>query len=230
MSRRSGRYAMVLDGILNHSKFVGLDPAAGWLWTLGLAYCHDQLTDGFIPQAVPPRLLGMAPARALRLAATLVAARLWEVADGGWVVHDYLEWNDSRDEILAARAAEVERKRRSRHAGHPPGHPPGVTPDIRPEETRDSTRSSAHRPDLTRHRTDLASLPGVNPPTPDSTHARTVSKGSHEPLSNGTEALRTAADPIALGQLLAQGGLRVNQRAAERVAALKAAEQGGGEA
>lgn len=45
-------------------------------------------------------------------------APLWERVDGGYQVHDYLQWNDSKDEILKARAEGKDRVRRyrERHA------------------------------------------------------------------------------------------------------------------
>lgn len=221
MSRRTWRYARLMDGMLNHPKFIGLDPNAGWLWTLSLAYCHDQLSDGHIPAAIPSRLLGVSKRRALTLAGLLVEARLWDVVSDGWDVHNYLDWNESREEVLSIRGADADRKRAARAAARPPGRPPdntrtsarippgrpaGVHPDghqqNRTEQNKDSTRGES--------------------PTPRATPAPTASNGSHDP--GETETLRTAAHPTALGEIIARGSATVNRRTADRVAELRRAE------
>jgi len=54
------------------------------------------------------------------LAAKLVAAKLWEPGvfegDRGWFFHDWNDFQPSKAEILAERAAAKERQRRSREA------------------------------------------------------------------------------------------------------------------
>lgn len=83
------------------------------LWAVCLSYCGDQLTDGFVPAWyvstwVPGR---KGPA----LADRLVAAGLWERAelDGekGWQFHEYLDFNKSREWVLANREATAQRQR-----------------------------------------------------------------------------------------------------------------------
>jgi hypothetical protein len=83
------------------------------LWVWGLCYCQTHLTDGLIPGAAVASQSGKA-------AAMLVLSRLWEAREeGGFVVHDYLDWNDSR-ELVTKRQAEARgrmatvRQRRSR--------------------------------------------------------------------------------------------------------------------
>ena len=73
------------DSFYDHPKFVGLSPAAGWLWVRMLAWCNHHRTDGFIPNAV-------VGSGGKAQAAALVAARLWEREIGGYRVHDYLEY------------------------------------------------------------------------------------------------------------------------------------------
>lgn len=71
-------------------------PAPSWLWLCGLAYCQEGLTDGFIPSEAL-NYLGVKNAK--QLSSHLVKAQLWEVVDGGWQVHHYLEHNRSAVDV-----------------------------------------------------------------------------------------------------------------------------------
>jgi hypothetical protein len=97
------------DQFPDHPKIDQAGPLAGWLYVCGLAYCNRQLTDGFIPKATMPRL-STVPAPA-KHAAALVAAGLWDAVEGGWQVHDYLDFQPAREKVLAERAANAERQR-----------------------------------------------------------------------------------------------------------------------
>jgi hypothetical protein len=70
------------------------------LYLSGLIYCNGNLTDGFIMEGVLPMLCGMAfqtPAR--KIADKLVEVNLWEAAEGGYQIHDFLTFNKSKQEI-----------------------------------------------------------------------------------------------------------------------------------
>lgn len=62
------------------------------------------LTDGFVPGEI------VAAYGAPELARKLVDVGLWEMADGGYRVVDYLGLNKPRDKVIAAREAERKRK------------------------------------------------------------------------------------------------------------------------
>lgn len=82
-------WVRIHDGAMTHPKLLALTDKAFRLWVWGLSYCQTHLTDGAIlTLAIPPRLK--------RAVEDLVTARLWERIDGALVVHDYLDWNDSR--------------------------------------------------------------------------------------------------------------------------------------
>lgn len=86
------------DGAMTHPKIVGLTDRAFRLWVWGLSYCQQHLTDGLItPEAVPGRLK-------LAIGDLTGKKKLWEPHDVGYKVHDYLDWNDSRETVLAKRA------------------------------------------------------------------------------------------------------------------------------
>lgn len=130
------------DGFPDHPKVVKAGPLAGWLYLCGLCYCKRQTTDGFIPAEVVPRLSTVP--RVDREAERLVEVGLWEPAEGGYVVHDYLDWNPSRSETNAWRQNEANRKRRVRAdtGGEMSARPENVradisrTPSPRPENVR----------------------------------------------------------------------------------------------
>ena len=96
-------------------KIVGLPVDAEVLFLRGLAYCGDQETKGFIPEAVVPQL-----ARNRRPATTvkaLVDAGLWKRAKGphgGYLMPAWSTWQDQLDVLAARRQADRDRKRRKR--------------------------------------------------------------------------------------------------------------------
>lgn len=92
------------------------DPA--WrLWGCGLIYCQAHLTDGFIPDGMIGEFGVKAKnikAVADELCRSLLPGKgpLWHKQDGGYQVHDYLDWNPPRERILAERAQSEERLKR----------------------------------------------------------------------------------------------------------------------
>jgi hypothetical protein len=99
------------DGFMEHPKVVAAGGHATLLFVAGLCYCARNLTDGKIPAAMVPRLTDLtAP---MKLARKLVVVGLWEEIEGGYLVHDWLDWNPSAAETLAKRAAASETKRKA---------------------------------------------------------------------------------------------------------------------
>lgn len=115
------------DGFPDHPKVLKAGPLAGWLHVCGLAYANRHLTDGFVPTEAVPSLAHFegvcverpqgllssirSPVGPNELAQTLVDVGLWEPILGGFRIHDYLEYNPSRREVLSAREAESQRRR-----------------------------------------------------------------------------------------------------------------------
>lgn len=100
------------DQFADHPKIIKAGPLAGWLYICGLTYCGRYLTDGYIPRGQVRKLADVDDATAL--ADRLVAVGLWEEIEDGYVVHDYLEYNPTAEEVLATREARAE-------AGHRAG-------------------------------------------------------------------------------------------------------------
>jgi len=131
-------YAHLDDRFYGNPKILGTPLPALGLYAVGLSYCNAQLTDGFIPRAVVVGWTGWASA-----AKTLVARKLWESVDEGFLVHDFLDWNPSRQQVLKERAAAAERKRSSRRTDT------GVRPESRgspeqPDERRSTVSTPLH--------------------------------------------------------------------------------------
>lgn len=97
------------DAFWRHPKITGLSPAAGWLYIRAISYSCDQLTDGRLrPTAL--RMLGASPAQ-LR---ELTNAGLFEVAGNDRIIHDFLDYNRSRVDVLDERAAAQARMAKTR--------------------------------------------------------------------------------------------------------------------
>lgn len=92
------------------------DPA--WrMWGCGVIYCQAHLTDGFIPAGMIHEFGVKAKNReavAEELCRALIPGKgpLWEKADGGYQMHDYLDWNPPKERILADREKAEERLNR----------------------------------------------------------------------------------------------------------------------
>ena len=97
------------DSFWGHPKRLAAPASAIGLWVTAGSWCAQQLTDG----AVPRHVLGTLGGRA-RDASDLVRVGLWEVADGGWLFHDWAEYQPSRAQVHEARAAAADRQRRGR--------------------------------------------------------------------------------------------------------------------
>ncbi len=98
------------ENAMDHPKIGALPDGAFRLWVQALAYCQKHLTDGFVSDRAIRSLLAFSPKRR----ENLIASGLWDRADGGITVHDYLEWNDSRDVVLGKRETAKARMKSAR--------------------------------------------------------------------------------------------------------------------
>lgn len=105
-------YAKFDDGFADHPKNRGLSDSAFRLHVTAILYCCRFLTDGVILRESVPDLYPIrrksGPNRDVN---ELLARGLWrEILDGSaYVIHDYLEWNDSREKVEKRRSANAER-------------------------------------------------------------------------------------------------------------------------
>lgn len=99
-------YASFDDCFADHPKIAGLSDQAFRLHVAGILYCARHLTDGLLAGDEVPRLVRRFKKTALD---DLVDRGLWRPAVGGaaYVIHDYLDWNLSREQVLERRANAV---------------------------------------------------------------------------------------------------------------------------
>lgn len=105
------------DSFPDHPKAVQAGPMACWLYVCSIAYANRYLTDGFIPERQIWRLIDSDDAEAL--ADALIDAGLWEQAENGYQIHDYLDYQPSAERVKADRVTNAQRqaKWRERNTG-----------------------------------------------------------------------------------------------------------------
>jgi hypothetical protein len=99
------------DGIFGNPKIVEVSAPAKLLHIVGICHCAQGLTNGRISKKAWPVLSAQAESQK-RHVAELVDARLWHDEGTHWVVNDYLEYNPSREKVLADREGAKLRKER----------------------------------------------------------------------------------------------------------------------
>ncbi len=103
------------DGFFRNPKVLHVGRDAKALYLAGLCYSGSSLTDGFIPTNATRGLavdiqIG-SPKKAI---VQLVDAGLWVEVGDGFMIHDYLEFNQSAEKVHAIRDAAKDRMHRSR--------------------------------------------------------------------------------------------------------------------
>lgn len=153
------------DSFHSHPKVLATPPAALGLWVVAGAWCGDNLTDGFVPNHVLPRLLP----DAVTLAEMLVKSGLWRRKRGGFQFHKWLEWQPSKERVERERKAAAKRQadarerrktsssdqfssRRDSHVSHGVSH----TTPTRPPLKGEGRGAQAPPPSCPRHQGQLA--------------------------------------------------------------------------
>lgn len=101
-------WVKVDDQFTDHPKIVAAGPLGGWLYVAGLCYCARYLTDGFIPRAQVRKLVDVDDVTPLVTA--LLTCNLWRESQGGYIVHDYLEYNPPAERVKQERAENAKRQ------------------------------------------------------------------------------------------------------------------------
>lgn len=147
------------DKLHDHRKTRVAKKAAMGVWVLAGSWAMDHLTDGFVPVSVLSRW------GTRKDAETLVDAELWEPGeqDGekGWRFRNWSEFQPSKAEVEAERAATRERVKKWRENNRRNGVTPDVTNDTGTGDVR-SPRPDPTRPDpsMARSGRHLTSVPG----------------------------------------------------------------------
>ena len=94
------------DGFAEHPKVLRVGSDAAWLHIAALCHCNRVQTDGVIHAEMLPRLSDKRSP--LRLVEKLVAVGMWDVHPDGWAIHDYLDYQPSKEELAARRQVRAE--------------------------------------------------------------------------------------------------------------------------
>lgn len=108
------------DDALSSPKILAISDRAFRLWVWGLTYAQRHLTDGFIPTAaLPSKLKAGAPELMRPGGRDSTLGALWHIWEGGFMIHDYLVYNDAKEVILKKRGDAKDRMQaaRDRHTG-----------------------------------------------------------------------------------------------------------------
>lgn len=114
MGGDSRTYFRMADDLPENRKIITVGGDAAWLHVCAMAYASRNLTDGFFPQGMVPRLSDRK--QPLKLARLLLANDLWhgpghdckrcpQPSPGDYVIHDYLVHQRSAEEAHEARTA-----------------------------------------------------------------------------------------------------------------------------
>lgn len=101
------------DTFDQHPKVIGLSDAAYRMWTRAIAYCSRNLTDAFLSRAAAKELR---PGDWARCAGQLIKVGLFEAAESGYLVHDYHDYQPTKQRVLDIRAARAKAGRRGAEA------------------------------------------------------------------------------------------------------------------
>jgi hypothetical protein len=102
------------DAFPDHPKVVGLSDRAFRLHVSGICYANRHLTDGLIGATVVPRLTN----GWTKGLAELLDQGLWRrvLNADAYVIHDFLDWNRSREQVLDERERRSKAGRRAAEA------------------------------------------------------------------------------------------------------------------
>jgi hypothetical protein len=116
------------DQFTDHPKLAAAGPVAGWVYVSGLCYAARYLTDGFVPETIALRFDGSSP----EVLANLVECSLWDRVNGGYLIHDFLDYNPPASKVKAEREAAKARMKGNRQGN------PQRSAEVRPNISRTS--------------------------------------------------------------------------------------------
>jgi hypothetical protein len=105
-------YLALDDRFPSNPKVAGLSDRAFRLHVVALCHCATQLTDGLVRDSAKLWAnIGGNIRSYTRITSELCLAGLWVKVDGGFRIHDYLDWNASAAQIKEKRRKDRARKR-----------------------------------------------------------------------------------------------------------------------
>jgi sugar phosphate isomerase/epimerase len=132
-------WVRIEDDYLTNKKASGLSPLARLLDVCGIIYSARELRDGHLTVDEVRVVAALVHIKRWESAAAeLVDVKRWMCEPGGYLIHDYLEYQPSRDKVLAEREAARQRKQAARAK-----RSNGVTHDVQPDGQPESRRLPA---------------------------------------------------------------------------------------
>ena len=171
------------DGFFRHPKVVTAGRDARDLFMASVFYANSNLTDGFIPEGALRMITADAAINSHAKPITaLLKVGLWKEADGGYQIHDYLEYQTSAASVAASRAANAERQAEYRRRnGMRNANSNGVTHSVTNASNNGAvTTPPINIPITTTNSGELVDSP--NPPKPKPAKA----KPAENPAPDGT--------------------------------------------
>lgn len=96
------------DQWMDHPKIIKAGRDARDIWLASITWCAKHLTDGYFPTELLPSLAvsaGVPVANCQTFATTLLEVCLWDATSNGYMVHDYLDYNPTKEQTEANRMA-----------------------------------------------------------------------------------------------------------------------------
>jgi hypothetical protein len=113
------------------------------LYMVGLAYAREHLTDGFVPMHLVCACgLVQTPQDVANVLCSR-SVRLWHRVPGGFLIHDYLDWNPKASLIKEKREKWRAKKEAQRRGGN--GQYRGESPGESPGDVRRDSRAPVPR-------------------------------------------------------------------------------------
>ena len=147
------------DDYNDHPKFTRLSDGAFRLWHQAMGFCRKFQTDGMVDAASLRLLTHYSVKRMTELLTPWKpdANPLWTTVDGfGIKVHDYLQWNPSKDEENERRVSSRDRMRQARLPRKTDDGSLVVASSVRANNTQTSERTSCEVPGWDGSRSDLS--------------------------------------------------------------------------
>jgi len=99
------------DQWMDHPKIIRAGRDARDMWLASITWCAKHLTDGYFPAELLPSLAvsaGVDVANCQTFAKTLLDVCLWESTNSQYYIHDYLDYNPTKEQTEANRIARSE--------------------------------------------------------------------------------------------------------------------------
>ena len=176
-------WAKLDDGFFRHPKARAAGKDGRALFIAGLCWAASHLTDGFIAAAELGLVAAEAEVRPQATVRRLVEIGWWVPAEGGWWIHDYLDFNPTAEEEKEKRRKRAESGRRGGQRSRPPGSKTEAKPEANASANSEAKEKQIGTPSPSP--TDV-----VTPPEP-------LQKAVDNPVGEGSDLINDAVQLAA---------------------------------